>query len=661
MSKLTSLADIYLNYRMADPDKDQDCGAYVPTLNAILIELHEVMGEIQTNVLDVINLRHYMYCNQHGQSYVAFEAEDLVDGTARAALKAECEGELPADATAAQKAEAVAQDKFVIALDAYLQMYNKFYGANENGAYYQLKAIFDEYNLKRDYVGWEELAGVGSRGGPLNAIADIPSTRVGKLQASQIGASNIGQAIDREGNEYLSCIVTNGLIKDVDQYLGTMLNVKVAQIKALIPVEKVQITTNADSSNVLSQANVAAHEAASGELVATEETAADTYGMAIDFWVRTNSKNSSLILEGEYITDEVEKTDAAGNLILDDDGKPILENKVIAYGGVNRVWEGDDPGLPNNQGIGTSATQGTGSCYIYYIENPEDQRQSLEVLKAMTVAFVDEEGVLMATAYMDTENVFEDGGRVLVPLQINGRTIVTGQKEKTDEDGNIIYQKDENGDRILDGESNPIPEMENIETVSYDITQLTQNEAKRITAILYLDGNKLSNSQVLSAGAIMGQLNIQFGTTEDLVSMNDPDLKKEWYSLSASVQPVSGDFTKYDPNNKPVVDVTLTLSGMEANMVRANFISMLSPTQGAKQEPFIFSHTAGTATWTARVTLNGAGTYQLRSVQIDGVDYPLTVSEENQIIIPGTTVSNLQVPLWGEGEQGLLQRLGQLL
>ena len=107
--------------------------------------------------------------------------------------------------------------------------------------------------------------------------------------------------------------------------------------------------------------------------------------------------------------------------------------------------------------------------------------------------------------------------------------------------------------------------------------------------------------------------------------------------------------------------MTLTLSGMEANMVRANFISMLSPTQGAKQEPFIFSHTAGTATWTARVTLNGAGTYQLRSVQIDGVDYPLTVSEENQIIIPGTTVSNLQVPLWGEGEQGLLQRLGQLL
>ena len=616
MSSITQLAGVYLSYRIFD--SDQDCGNYIENIYFMVEEFHNTMEAVKKNLLDVANLQHYVYCNQNSKTYTAFTEADLLNGTMKTALK---------------------NEKFSTqALDTYTTMRTKFYGDGTTGAYYKIKAIYEEWDRIGDKVGWEELAGVGSTGGPINVMADIPSTTVNGVPASGIGRNNLG---DVTGHDPNVCVVQKGLIKDMDQLLGTQLNVKVDQISVLIVnVKNVEVSTAAKAPWTLAEDNESARAAASGQLVAKNATAADTYGMAIDFWVRTNSKNSRLILEGEYIKETVVLTDAAGNPLLDDNGDPIEEERIVGYKGVNRVWEGDDQDLPEHLGLGTSATQGAGSCYVFYLENPEDQLQSLEMLKAMCVAFVDQNGDLLVTADLDTENVFEDGGRILVPLQARGRTIVTGQKPKLDADGNPVM---ENGEVV----------MENIEEVAHYITELDANQPKRITAIMYLDGSKLTNSEVLAAGSIKGQLNIQFGTTEDLISVNDPDQKGEYYNITLDVSQASGDFTKYDPNNKPVVDVTLTLNGMDASTIKGNFVSMVSTSQGAKQDPFVFTHQPGTATWTARVTLNGAGTYQLRSIQIDGVDYALTPEQirEEQIVIPGTTVNNISCTGWNDSDK----------
>jgi len=353
-------------------------------------------------------------------------------------------------------------------------------------------------------------------------------------------------------------------------------------------------------------------KAAEGGLAATDAIAADTYGMALDFWLRTNAFNSRLTLEGELIWETRDVLDENGDPVLDDEGNVKTETVVVGYSGTNRIWEDDDPELP---ALGTSTTQGSGSCYVFYPSSPEDQKQSLELLSAMCVAFVDENGNLLAQADLDTAHPIEEAGRVLVPLQLRAKTTT------------VIN-----------------PETQEEETVrEYYITNLTQNQPTRITAIVYMDGSRLDNSKVLAAGSINGHLNIQFGTDEDLVSMDDPDLKDDYYLVSISADKT--EFTSYDPENPPKVNLTLTLNGTEADKITGNFVSFISATQGARQPTFEFTKESG-STWTAEVTLTGAGKFQLRSVQIDGVDYKFSEEDIIEVTVPGVTVESVVCRDW---------------
>jgi hypothetical protein len=163
---------------------------------------------------------------------------------------------------------------------------------------------------------------------------------------------------------------------------------------------------------------------------------------------------------------------------------------VIGYDGANRVWNGENSAMLSTD----STTQGSGSCYIYYADTPEDQARSLELLKAMKVAFVSQSGEKMATAVMDTEHFFAENGKVIVPLVL-------------DVGDSLVADEDASGNK------------------QYAITALEKNVATRITAIVYLDGTKLSNEDVLAAADIQGQLNIQFGAYQpDLINMGNEEL-----------------------------------------------------------------------------------------------------------------------------------------
>ncbi len=428
----------------------------------------------------------------------------------------------------------------------------------------------------------------------------------------------------------------------------------------------------------------------------TDAVSEDTYAMALDLWLRTNagSKDSSyvttdtsvdadgnnvivkktnelafLTLEGKVITQTTEKnsyiTDPTdGKEYLEytanvkfediddnhscykkDDGKYyvaigedvypfedflngtyeenaskvtvtytqviIKETIVTGYDGENRVW--DDDQMAAVDYTGTSTTQGSGSCYVFYADTPADQARFLELLKAMKVVFINSDGRQIGFANMDTENCFAQNGKVTVPLVLDKTTAI---KLGTDLDGNDIY----------------------------GLCELVKAKATRITALVYLDGTRLTNDMVLASGEIQGTLNIQFSTKnavmisttateegverttisyslgQDSTAIKNDALMDDYVYVSASVSEKQFDFN-FDPNNHPKTTVFVNVEGVEPKNVRARFIRAINSTQGSLQNEIVLAKKDGQ--WKGEYTFDKPGTYILRSVWVDGVEYTL--------------------------------------
>lgn len=292
--------------------------------------------------------------------------------------------------------------------------------------------------------------------------------------------------------------------------------------------------------------------------------------------------------------------------------KKEIKTNIIGYDGVNRVWTDDQ--MAEFTGEGTSTTQGGGSCYVFYANSESDQKRFLDLLTAMNVIFIDGNGKKIGAAVMDTENYFAQNGKVTVPLAV----------EKT-------------ADNYLDTDIN----AKDI----YSICQLEKGVAKRITALVYLDGTKLSNDMVLASGDIQGTLNIQFssiGASKVTTIQTDADgneisnvVSYEIGGKSLSIKndelmddriTVSADATvksfEYDPANPATTTVEVTVGGIDPAAVSASFIRAVNSTQGSLQPSFALTKNGDK--WTAEYTFNKPGTYILRTVWIDGAEYELS-------------------------------------
>lgn len=583
MNSITNLAGVYLSYRM--DDVDQDCTGYVEIIYTMMCDYYDTLNLVGDALVAIANLHHFVYCNQNNETYNAFTRDELNAGTVKTVLARE--------------------GITLTAMDTYLKDCKTFFGtATETGLFENYKT--NVYNVwqQGNSIGWELMRNY------INPMANINTATINGTAAQSLGASDLA-SIAFASNKV--CELKSGLIWDMDKMLGTKLSVTNVSVKAMgFNITLSEIRTSAAAPFYMVDDKAAAEQkAAAGGLAATDAVAADTYGMVVDFWLRTNSPNALLTLEGELIKETVVVTDEEGNPETDEEGNPIMQTIVTGYSGANRIWEANDPELPI---LGTSTSQGSGSCYIFYPETPEEQAQALEMLRAMCIAFVSEDGTLLAQADLDTVNALEEYGRILVPVQLRAKTITS-----TDPEGNTVTEN------------------------SYHITEMVQNEATRITALVYMDGSRLGNSQVLSAGSIKGQLNLQFGTSEDIVSMDDKELKKEFYNITLTA--TNTEFDGYDSENPPTTSLALAISGMEASSVKGNFVSYISATQGARQPQFSFEKQEN-GEWTADVTFTGAGSYQLRSVQIDGVDYLLDEEDRVTVYIPGVTVASLVCDGW---------------
>lgn len=672
MNTVTALVGIHVTAMMGD---DVSCLSYMPNLNAIMSEMEAVRDLTGQTIVNIANLYLYDELEEAGQSgsyeSLAYELEDV-------------------------KANNYSND-FVRKYSTKIKGLSTFVAMAKRVDNAATQMELASNTADGDVLWQRDLKKA------VNYMCNVDKATVktsdGEYTCAQLaGSKSIAAGILLSGETPMA-IIKEGALRDADQLLGTEMYVEKVKISIKLPDDfgygmggrTVSINCNVQTSAAapydLPNAYSDAYTFASGATAGDRGTpvAADTYAMAIDFWVRTNEANSLLMLEGEVLYDEetipvtgynsygeeVELYEYVKTVTVDgqqqettvevywgvptgaqDDtkmwvnsvthepedvgnarpaAKVTIKRTPIGYEGVNRVWdELNDPNSEYSQLIqgGTSTTQGSGSCYIFYPETPEDQEQCKNLLAAMHVAFIDQNGNLLGYADMDVESMIEDAGRVILPLKMRL------QKES------IIIGYDDEGNGI---------------TESYYITPMVQNEAMRITAIVYLDGKNLSNSDVLSAGSINGQLNIQFGLNKmENSPLKDGELLKEYYSITANlIHKETGAVTKvdesmagYDPDNC-TWDVELAIAGTNASTVRGQFISYINASQGTRQQQFNMTYDSATRLWKASVPFSGPGDFRLRSIEIDGVDVLLPGDQVLTVKIPGKSISSVLCTNWG--------------
>ena len=354
----------------------------------------------------------------------------------------------------------------------------------------------------------------------------------------------------------------------------------------------------------------------SPELQGGDRVAQDTYGMAVDFWLRSNAEKTYLTLEGAVVKDEE-------------------TNTVLSFDGVNRVWN------TTNDAILTTAstTQGGGSCYTYYADSPEELQRSLRLLGSMKVAFMNtQSGVLLATAVMDTENYYALNGRVTVPLVLSTVDSMTVPGETPDTPENP-ETPDTPETPAAPGESETGGETGSETQLRRAITVLYADREENLTAILYLDGANLTNQDVLSSGDIKGQLNLQFGSSEPLSTLGDSDLEMATRYVTAEVDPI--EFT-YEPNTDMTAQVKIHVTGGQPEKMTGFFVREINAQQGTRQPEMTFTQEKDgdkTIHWTASHTFTTPGTYYLHYVRMDGVDY--RVAEPAKVVVSGFTVNSV--------------------
>lgn len=482
-------------------------------------------------------------------------------------------------------------------------------------------------------------------------------------------------------------VITKGILNDVHRFTGKAIDgvysfsapTDGSSIQSVIgksiDVSNAHIQTVAEEPYALNSEYLRVKNSTTDYKGSTAQ-AADTYGLVLDFWVRTNAANTKLTLEGAPVynsREEVVKVTIDGaekelyklTIYINEDGslnetatgneydceayidggkfhaydrtnqtylmelcatdskavksQEVLKETVselVGYNGVNRVWD-DMISDPNGAyDYSTTTTMGSGSCYVFYPQSADDQAQSIQLLKNLRVAFISQDGTLFGTGVLDTEHAIEQAGKVTVPLVCHY-------------ENPSVTITNENGE----------------EEKIYYITELKANTPTLVTALVYLDGKELSNDQVLSTNDIQGHLNIQFGTTADLSAMEDPVLREERCTVTATMTDGEGLSTLTsqkitDSQAQRTKHIAVKVEGVTPSRVTAYFQRVLNSTQGIRQREIVFND-QGNGTWTADYEFVNAGDYILREVLVDGVTYELDQDAPISYSLMGYAINSL--------------------
>lgn len=474
----------------------------------------------------------------------------------------------------------------------------------------------------------------------VNILVHVNTTSMNGVELQNVNGLSAALKVIGGGDVY----VKKGALVDIEKRLVNYENRVAANVKVTVQ------TSIAGNPTVKGTVYTAAHElstdcaidlAYSDSLKNTargDATAKDTYGFAMDMWVRTNYPGAVLTLEGsakyenqpeivtiegidyevymisigeEELKREVEvyqknnkwyyvstleevNTEDMGDQTPSVKSKPV----IVGYEGENRVWEDWRELLEGGYIEQDATTQGAGSCFVFYADTPTEQIKIMELLEAFNVAFMDQNGEILGIAKLNTETAYANQGKVTVPLEVE-----TG-----------VDYMDESG------------------MAQKGITKLAQNTPTMITAIVYLNGSKLKNENVLADGELQGQLNIQFGTDGVLIAPDNEELQAQARSITATVT-VGGEtmfngtiggtegLAYKEDGYKATVE--LTVDGEQPERIRGAFVRVVNSTQGMKGEEKNFIYNSETEKWEAEFILKSPGTYAFNTLLVDGVQYTL--------------------------------------
>lgn len=146
-------------------------------------------------------------------------------------------------------------------------------------------------------------------------------------------------------------------------------------------------------------------------------------------------------------------------------------------------------------------TQGAGSNFTFTLGANFTAEAAKNLAGCIYVVFVDNNGKVVGTAGLDTS----DKGWNVSGTEYKANLIM--KDVSFDKDGKIT---------------------DNGATGTSTITALTQNQAKVLTAYVYLNGDKVDNSMVAANGAVsmVGSLNLQFSTDQTLTPMDYTPLQQ---------------------------------------------------------------------------------------------------------------------------------------
>lgn len=507
------------------------------------------------------------------------------------------------------------------------------------------------------------------------ALVNVGTTEVNGLALNDLNINNISQVLALLNASKFTVVIKGGAIQKFEQRIGNIMAddaTKGNPVVMSLHIEKnglvsekyindAQISTSAVGpflikSDIDRISNI--------ETDATGEDAdwsiGDTYGLALDFWVRTNGDDVNLILEGKVLYDTVDATttDKNGNkttlytMVYEEDEWDVYQLEgtqdwydanshsklgtnselisqgyafekqtkevVVGFRGENRVWEDWEDKLQQGLISEDSTTQGAGSCYVFYADSETDQMRILKLLEAFVISFVNQDGSELAKAMLDTENAYAINGKVTVPLKL-----VTG----------TLYE-DANGKQ------------------QYAITPLVKNQATWISAIVYLDGTRLTNKEVLSVGEIEGSLNLQFGSDVDLNGAKDDDKLGAIYRTFSAIGVANGQPLNFEDSSQTVTfdydgaakqaTITLVVDGEQPSNVSGFFTRKISETQGSRTNAVEFVPQAD-GTWKGTFDISKPGRYSFRSIQADGVEY--TLKNCPTFEITGMSVNHVETTL----------------
>lgn len=203
----------------------------------------------------------------------------------------------------------------------------------------------------------------------------------------------------------------------------------------------------------------------SGTSTGTSSVLSDTYGYALDFAFRTNASGSKLQLQT-----------AASQRVYSD--------------GTNAATQGSGSNMTFKSAVDTD---NGGQPYL-------SDAQVASLMEAIRVAFINpDDGTIYAVAALDNITTSGDamkGDLVLKNYSVDNGTGVMTLTAKTDA------------------------------TTKDDIMELPQNTATKLTAVVWLDGDKVDNGDVANAlQSITGSMNLQFSSSADLTPMQNTALK----------------------------------------------------------------------------------------------------------------------------------------